>query len=69
MPIQQHWGMASDGQTWGADANTSSVFSVSNNTGQLVSGRTAYNAVLGPVTTNAEVIFSGSISGFNNANL
>ena len=28
-----------------------------------------YNAVLGPVATNAEVIFSGSMSSFNNANL
>ncbi len=66
---QQHWGKASDGQTWSADANTSSVFSISNNTGQLANGSIAYNAVLGPIATNAEVIFSGSMSSFNNANL
>ena len=66
---QQHWGQASDGQTWGADANTSSVFSISNNAGQLSNGASVYNAVLGPVATNAEEIFSGSMSGFTNANL
>ncbi|HYX51016.1 MAG TPA: hypothetical protein VE843_14815, partial [Ktedonobacteraceae bacterium] len=66
---EQHWGNASDGQTWAGDANTSSVFSISNNTGKLANGGTAYNAVLGPVATNAEVIFSGSISSFTNTNL
>jgi streptogramin lyase len=66
---QQHWGQASDGQTWGADANTSSVFSISNNTGQLSNGGSVYNAVLGPVATNAEVVLSGSMSSFNNANM
>src|SRR6266700_2459089 len=66
---QQHWGQASDGQTWGADANTSSVFSISNNAGQLSNGGSVYHAVLGPVATNAEVIFSGSMSSFTNANL
>lgn len=66
---QQYWGNASDGQTWAGDANTSSVFSISNNTGKLANGGTAYNAVLGPVATNAEVIFSGSISSFTNTNL
>ena len=66
---QQHWGKASDGQTWGVDANASSVFSIRNNAGQLSNGGSVYNAVLGPVATNAEVIFSGSMSSFNNANL
>jgi len=66
---QQYWGKASDGQTWGGDANTSSVFTISNNAGKLSNGGTAYNAVLGPVATNAEVIFSGSMSSFTNANL
>jgi len=66
---QQHWGKASDGQTWGVDANASSVFSIRNNAGQLSNGGSVYNAVLGPVATNAEVIFMGSMSSFNNANL
>jgi streptogramin lyase len=65
---QKHWGKASDGQTWGAEANVYSVFSISNNTGLLSNGANAYNAVLGPVATNAEVIFSGSVSSFVNGN-
>lgn len=67
---QQHWGQASDGQTWGGDANTSGVFSINSNAGQLSNGGSnVYNAVLGPSATNAEVIFSGSMSSFNNTNL
>jgi len=66
---QQHWGQASDGLTWGADANSSSVFSINNNTGQLSNGGSVYNAVLGPIATDAEVVFSGSMSSFNNANM
>ncbi len=66
---QQHWGKASDGQTWGGDANTSSVFSIVNNTGQLLNGGNAYNAVLGPVATDSEVIFSGSLSSFKFTNM
>ncbi len=66
---QQHWGQASDGQTWGGDANSSSVFSINNNTGQLANGSSAYNAVLGPVATDSEVIFSGSLSSFKYTNM
>jgi streptogramin lyase len=67
---QQHWGTASDGLAWGGDANSSSVFSIVNNTGQLANGgSTPYNAVLGPVATDSEVIFSGSLNNFNNTNL
>jgi hypothetical protein len=66
---QALWGTASDGQTWGADANTSSVFSMVNNTGQVSNGTTTYNAMLGPKVANAEVLFSGSMSSYSNANL
>ena len=31
---QTYWGKASDGQTWGGDANSSNVFSISGNTGK-----------------------------------
>jgi hypothetical protein len=61
------WGTASDSQTWGADANTLSNFSISNNSGQVVgSGSQArgYTGVLGPTATNAEVQVSGSLSSF-----
>ncbi|TMF42592.1 MAG: hypothetical protein E6I32_17695 [Chloroflexi bacterium] len=66
---QSFWGKASDGQTWGGDANTPSVFSIQNNAGKLSNGSTSYSAVLGPTATNAQVLFSGSISTFNNTNL
>ena len=54
-PNQAHWGTASDGQTWGGDANTASVFSLVNNSGQVSNGNGIYNAVLGPAATDAEV--------------
>jgi len=66
---RQYWGQASDGQTWGADANSSNVFSINNNIGQLANGSTVYSAVLGPVATDSEVIFSGSMSSFTYTNL
>jgi streptogramin lyase len=65
---QSDWGTASDGLKWGGDANSSSVFAISNNTGQASNGSTNYSAVLGPIATNAQVLFSGSISNFNNTN-
>jgi len=62
---QSRWGTASDGQLWGGDANSSSVFAIAGTTGQLVNGNTSYNAVLGPTATDAQVVFSGSISSFS----
>jgi streptogramin lyase len=66
---QSLWGTASGGQTWGGDANTSSVFSISSDTG-LVSNTNgaSYSAVLGSVATDAEVYATGSLSSFNNSN-
>jgi streptogramin lyase len=66
---QTHWGTASNGQTWGGDANTASVFSIVNNSGQVSNTTTTYSAILGPVATNAEVMFSGSMSNYTNNNL
>jgi streptogramin lyase len=67
---QSLWGTASDGQTWGGDANSQSVFSLSGNAG-LVSntGATSYSAVLGPQASNAEVYATGSLSSFSNSNI
>jgi len=62
---QTFWGTASDGHTWGGDANNINVFSIVGNTGQVANGSTSYSAVLGPTTTNAEILFSGSLSSFN----
>jgi hypothetical protein len=68
-PNQGLWGKASDGQTWGGDANVQSSFSVSGNTG-LVSktNGNSYSAVLGPSAANQEVVATGSMSTFANAN-
>jgi hypothetical protein len=66
---QTTWGAASDGQKWGGDATNASVFSINGNAGQIANGNTAYSAVLGGSASDSEVIVSGSISSFNNANL
>jgi len=68
-PNQALWGTASDGHTWGGDANTVSAFSILNNTGQISNGNGIYNAVLGSTATDAEVLFSGSMSSYSNTNL
>ena len=62
---QTHWGKASDGLTWAGQANSSNAFSIVNNAGQLSNSKAAFYALLGPVATDSEVIFSGSLSSFN----
>src|SRR5262249_40194243 len=66
-PNQPLWGKASDGQTWGAAANTSNTFAIVNKTGQItdVNGN-ADSAVLGPVATNAEVLVTTTLNTFTN---
>jgi hypothetical protein len=66
---QTYWGTASDGHAWAEDAGNQSIFSISNNTGQASGGNGAYDAILGPSTSNAEVLFSGSLSNFNVTNI
>jgi outer membrane protein assembly factor BamB len=69
-PNQALWGTASDGQTWAGNANTLPNFSINNNTGVVSGTKTgSYSAILGSKTTDAEVLFSGSISAFNGTNL
>ncbi len=69
-PNQAFWGTASDGQTWGGDANTSTAFSISGNTGKVTNAGTSINAVLGPSTGDADVRMTGSLSAFgSNANI
>ena len=63
------WGSASDGQMWGADANSLPGFTMMNHTGRIIDGQGAYNAILGPPSTNADIIFSGSLSRFHLTNL
>jgi hypothetical protein len=66
---QTHWGTASDGQTWGGDANSQSVFSIASNTGKITGSGNSYSAVLGSSATNEDVVFSGSVSNFNGGNI
>jgi streptogramin lyase len=65
---QTFWGNASDGLTWGGDANTQNVFSIANNTGHVANGSASYSAVLGPGASDSEVLLTGSTSAFNNTN-
>jgi len=66
---QAFWGTASDGNVWGGDANSKRLFSIAGNTGQVSSSIIAtLQATLGPVTTNSEVLLSGSVSSFSKAN-
>jgi hypothetical protein len=66
---QSHWGIASDGQVWSGDVTSVSNFSISGNTGQVSGTSNSYNAVLGPVLINAQVVFSGSVSSFSSSNI
>jgi hypothetical protein len=66
---QSLWGTATDGQVWGAEANTASLFSINNNAGQVTGGSGPHDAVLGPTATDTEVLFTGSASTFSGANI
>lgn len=69
-PNQAFWGTASDGNTWGANANSFKVFSINNNTGQVAAtASTNYYATLGATATDAEVQFTGSINTFTGSNM
>ncbi|HZU66151.1 MAG TPA: hypothetical protein VFA09_02635 [Ktedonobacteraceae bacterium] len=66
-PDQLFWGKASDGQLWTGDANGSDTFSIVRNAGQVNGQPGVYNAILGPASTNAEVLFTASVNHFNPA--
>ena len=66
---QTFWGIASDGQRWQADAMSSPGFAIVNHAGQVANGNGIYDAILGPHITNAEVVFSGSLSRFGPSTL
>jgi hypothetical protein len=58
------WGTATDGRQWIGDANSIEVFSIAGSAGQIDHAQGTFNAILGPVTTNAEVVFSGRVNQF-----
>ena len=61
---QVFWGTASDGRQWTGDANSIEVFSVAGGAGQVDHAQGTFNAILGPINTNLEVIFSGAVNQF-----
>jgi len=66
---QSFWGMSSDGRNWAGDANTFASFSISGAMGQVANGNGGLNAVLGPLSSNAEVLAKGTINHYNGASV
>jgi hypothetical protein len=64
-PDQAFWGTASDGRVWVGDANTVNAFSIVQHAGQVDQQQGIFNAILGPTTTDAEVVISASINHLN----
>ncbi len=61
---QRFWGTASDGLHWGADANSSSSFSIAGDMGVIANGQGAFEATIGPQVADADVLFSASVSRY-----
>jgi hypothetical protein len=61
---QVFWGASSDGRVWQGDANTRTAFSIVNAAGQIVHGQGTLNALLGPTSSNAEVVAQGSMNEY-----
>ena len=64
---QRFWGKATDGQTWQGNANSSQSFVIFGNMGVISNGMGAFEAILGPSISDAEVLCSGTVSLFTNA--
>lgn len=71
-PNQLLWGVASDGNRWGGDANTSSDFSIFNQTGQIhrtANGHTLYTAQLGTAHPDTEILVTAMLDTFTNSHI
>jgi hypothetical protein len=68
-PNQAFWGISSNGLAWSADAKNSQSFAIANRTGQVTNGNGVYDAILGPVAVNSEVVFSGSLNNYATSSL
>ncbi len=69
---QSLWGTASDGQTWGGNANKSNDFSIVNHMGQIQrqgNGNSLYTAVLGSLHPDAEVLVTALLDSFPNSHI
>ncbi len=62
---QPLWGIASDGRAWEGDANSQNTFSITDMMGQIANGQGTFNALLGPASSNAEVVMQGSINHYH----
>ncbi len=68
---QTLWGTATDHQVWAGDANTSQDFSIAGQTGQIhrtANGHALYTAVLGAAAADAEVLVTGMMDQYSDAN-
>ena len=66
-PDQPLWGTAADGRSWEGDANApknGQIFFIAGKEGVITHTQGTFNAILGPVSTNVEVMANGSVSHF-----
>jgi Glycosyl hydrolases family 39 len=68
-PDQAQWGRASDGHLWGADADTLNHSFIRNHTGSVANAYDTASATLGSAATNADVLFTGSMSSYTDSNV
>ena len=64
-PDRRFWGIASDGRTWGGDANSSPAFSISGHAGQISGAKGALQATLNVPGANADILITGTVSWFD----
>lgn len=64
-PDQSLWGNASDGRTWGGDANVSPAFAITRRAGQIAGASGPLQATLAVNSADAELLFSGSVNHFD----
>jgi hypothetical protein len=62
---QALWGTAVDGHKWQSDANTVPIFSIMGGMGQIAGAQGTFNAVLGPVSSNTDVVVSTTADRFD----
>ena len=63
---QALWGNAATGGKWQGDANTLAIFSITKGMGQVAGGQGTFNAVLGPISSNTDVVVSTTVDRFDN---
>lgn len=63
---QPLWGTASDGHLWDGDANQQPAFSIASDAGRIANGIGTLNALLGPASTDSEIIARVTINAFAN---